>query len=608
MTITTVVLVFFVLFVGAVPATAQDTEETTIKAWAVAEYGEPLYDEGMPHWPYADPDAPKGGTLVLAEYGGFDSLNTLILRGEWHASIGLTGDSLMTSSADEIGVRYGSLAESVEYPEDVSWAIFTIRPEARYHDGHPVTADDFLYQFELLKEHGRPFLRAIYDPIERAEVLSEHRIKFYFTTRNKMKPLILAAGLGPEPRHWWSQDGRDPTKTFLEPPLGTGEYKLVEVVPDRRLVYERVDDYWGKDLPINRGTYNFDRIVYEFYRDQTVMFEAFKAGGYDIRTEGSELRWATGYDFPAIESGEVVKRAVPIKVPRGISGLFINTRRPYLADVRVRQAINHLFDFEWTRDNILYGYNERSETYFVNSDYGATGLPEGKELEILEPFRDQLPQDLFTEPFDLPETDASGNIRQQLRQALRLFREAGWALRDGRLVNAETGAPFTLEILTVTQDSERWTQPFIRNLERAGITARNTRVPDTATWQRRADEFDFDMFTAVYTFFPPPGTELVSRFHSREAEVPGSANISGVRDPVVDALLDQLVAATDYETLVATTRALDRVLLWGHYIVPFWHREEAWIAYKNIYGIPDRHPRYAIGASTTWWMRELEPQ
>jgi microcin C transport system substrate-binding protein len=412
---------------------------------------------------------------------------------------------------------------------------------------------------------------------------------------------VLAAGLGPSPRHWWAQNGRDPTQTFLEPPLGNGPYRLAEVDPGRRLVYERVPDYWGRDLPINRGRHNFGRIVYDFYRDQTVMFEAFKGGAYDFRSESSEVRWATGYDFPALKEGRFERRAIPVRSPRGMSAYFINTRRPHLADVRVREALNHLFDFEWIRKNLLFGYNDRNRSYFIQSDYGATGVPEGKELELLQPFRDRLPPSLFSEPFEPPRTDGSGNIRANQREALRLFKEAGWELKGGKLVDS-AGRQFGVEILTVTQDSERWTQAYVQNLQRTGIDARQVRLPDSATWERRADEFDFDLFTATYTFFPPPGTELVSRFASAEADIRGSANMTAVRDPVVDAMLDRIVNATDYETLVAATKALDRTLLWGWYVVPLWNRSESWIAHKSIFAWPERVPRYGVGFLDTWWV------
>lgn len=583
------------------PALADD--QTIIRAWAVAEFGEPGLDQAtFEHWPYANPNAPVGGTVTLAEYGGFDSFNTWISRGEWqNTNIGLTRDALMVGSADEIGVVYGQIAEFVEYPEDVSWAIFHIRPEARWHDGTPITAGDFKFAFDLLKEEGRPFLRVIFEPLASAEVLDDRRIKFSFTTRNQKKALVLAAGLSPEPQHWWAEEGRDPTKTYLEPPLGSGSYRLVEVDPGRRLVYERVPDYWGWGLKTMRGIDNFHRIIYEYYRDQDVMFEAFKGGGYDFRTEGSELRWATGYDIPAVRDGAIRQRTVPVKAPRGVQAYFINTRRPHLADVRVREALNLLYDFEWIQKTILFGFNERSETYFINSDYSATGLPTGKELEFLEPFRAQLPERLFTEPFDLPETDASGRNRRLTRQALRLFGGAGWQVQNGRMVNQD-GEQLRIELLTVTQDSERWTQPYVENLRRVGIDARIFRVPDSATWQRRADDFDFDLFTAVYTFYPPPGTELVSRFHSSEADVPGSANLTGIKNEAVDALLERIVSATDYETLVQATRALDRVLLWNYLIVPHWHRSEAWLAFQDKFGYPDRNPRYGVGFNT-WWVK-----
>lgn len=576
-------------------------EEGVTRTHALAEYGEPKYGPGFGHFDYADPAAPKGGAVKLAEYGSFDSLNPLILRGEWPGSIGLIGDSLMLPSDDETGVVYGLIAESAEYPEDKSWVIFNLRPEARWHDGVPITARDFEYAMQILREHGRPFLKAFLEDVTSVEVLDDHRIKYSFRTRDRMKPLVTVASFGPQPRHWWTAEGRDPSRTTLEPPLGSGPYRLARVDPGRALVYERVPDYWAAHLPVNRGRNNFDTISYDFYRDQNVMFEAFKGGAYDFRVETSELRWATGYDIPAIRDGAIVKEAVHDETPAGIRAYFLNTRRPQLSDPRVREALAWLYDFEWVRKNLLYGHNERSATFFVNSEFGSSGLPEGKERELLESYRDRLPGSVLTEPFVPPETEGDGDIRRNLRQALRLMREAGWEVRDGRLVNARTGEPFRLDVLLITSDSERWTQPWIANLRRAGIDARIVMAPDVATWSRRIDDFDFDVVVALYTFFPPPGPELGSRFHSSQADIRGSANMTGVRDPVVDELLDRIVTATDLETLTAASRALDRVLLAGWYVVPLWHRDEIWIAYRSTLVRPATKPRYGVGFPDTWW-------
>lgn len=585
------------LLLGSGPVFAAEEQHIT-RAWAIAEFGEPLYAEGIEHWPYANPDAPKGGTIVLGAFGSFDSLNVYVLRGTWASGIGLIYDSLMTGSGDELATMYGLIAESVEYPEDKSWIVFNLRPEARFHDGTPITAHDFEFTFEVIREHGRPFLQSFYEEVDAVEVLGDHRLKFTFTTRDSMKPLIKIAGLSPEPRHYWAE--RDISRTFLEPQLSSGPYRLAELDPGRSITYERVEDYWAADLPVNRGLNNFDRIRYDYYRDMEVMFEAFKAGEIDFRAENSARRWATGYDIEQVRNDRIITETIPDENPQGIQAFFFNLRRDTFSDIRVREALGQLFDFEAIQRTVLYGQYARVNSYFPNSDFGVDGgLPTDEELTILEPYRDQLPEEVFTQAFEPPRTDGSGNIREQLREALRLLREAGWQLQDGRLV--KDGRRMNIEFLTVSADSERIIAPFIQNLRRVGIEA-SIRLVDSAQYERRIDERDFDIITVRLNFFPPPGPELRSYYGSAAADVEGSANMAGIKHPVVDALIEQIIAAEDLDTLKATNRALDRVLLWQHYVIPQFYNDAFRIAYWNRFDRPETLPRYGTGFPTTWWL------
>ena len=573
-------------------------EQTLTKTWAIAEFGEPLYKDGIEHWPYVNPDAPKGGKIVLDDFGSYDTLNFYVLKGDWPGSIGLVYDSLMTGSGDEIGALYGLIAESVEYPEDKSWAIFNIRSEARYHDGQPIRAQDFVFALDTVKEHGRAFIQSAYLDVERAETLNDQQVKFYFKTKNSMKPMAQAAGMYPLPVHYW--EGKDVTASTLEPPLSSGPYRVKNLEPGRSITYERVADYWGQDLPVNRGLNNFDEIRFDYYRDLTVMFEAFKAGEIDFRSEDSAKRWATEYTMPELDNGTMIKEAVPNESPRGIGGFFFNLRRAKFQDPRVRQALLSLYDFEAIQRTLLYGFYTRTKSYFPSSDYGASGPPTEAELALLEPYRDQLPPELFTEAFEPPVSDGSGRNRQNKRIALRLFKEAGWELKNGRMLNAETGEQFGFELMTAWPETERLALPYIEALKSAGIDA-SVRLVDSSQWRERVNERDFDIYSAGYNFFPPPGQLQRSYYGSEYADQRGS-NAMGIKNPVIDALLDQLVVEEDLDRLKAINRAMDRVLLWNYYAIPLYYNPDSWIAYWNKFGKPEKKPRYAIGFPDSWWL------
>ena len=567
---------------------------------ALTAFGEPpRYPADFTHFDYVNPDAPKGGSITLAGAGSFDSLNAFIISGTPAGGAGLTLESLAVGSDDEVFTYYGSLAEAIYVPEDRSWVAFRLREEARWHDGMPVTADDVVWSFDTLTTDGAPIYRIYYAEVIDAEALDDRTVRFTFAGPGNTELPLIMGQLPVLPKHYWEE--RDFTAATLEPPLGNGPYRVAEVVPGRSITFERVEDWWGADLPVNRGRYNFDRITFEYYRDISVMLEAFLAGQYDIRGEHSASNWATAYDTPAVRDGRIVRDEIAHSDPRGMQAFVFNTRRPVFQDPRVREAINYLFDFEWMRANLFHGLYRRTGSYFSNSELAATGLPSGAELAVLEPFRDQLPERVFTEEFLPPTTDGSGRIRANLRQAIRLFGEAGWTLDDeSRLVNGQTGAQMQFEILYRQADLIRMISPFISNLEQAGIDV-EPRLVDTAQYIRLRDGYEFDMTVATLPQTLSPGNEQREFWGSGIADVQGGRNLAGIRDPVIDALIDQIITAPDRETLVSRTRALDRVLLWGFYVVPHYYDDRVRVAYWNRFAHAETIPLYGIGSSPTSW-------
>ena len=582
-------------------AFADNHNKNTTTSWSIAEFGEPLYDETLTHWPYVNPDAPSGGSVVLGAFGGFDSLNSFILKGEWPRSLGLAGDTLMVGSADELAALYGLIAASAEYPEDKSWISFTLRPEARFDNGTPITAADIEYSFKTIREHGRPFLKSFYDEVESVEVLGEHEIKFLFNTTGTMKPLMKVAGLSPLSVEYWKD--KDISKTYLKPGPSSGAYYIADVDAGRSITYKRVENYWGKDLPINKGLNNFDTIRYDYYRDLEVMLEAFKAGEIDFRVENSSKRWATAYQIDEVDNGQGILDTPPDNKPQAIQGYFFNTRRAPFDDQNVRKAIDLLYDFETIKRTILYNQYTRINSFFPNSDYGSNGPPSDDEISILEPFKDQLTPEVLSTEYLSPVTDGSGRNRTQLRQALALFNEAGWQLNGGKLM--KDGQQTSIELLLVSPDSQRVAAPFIQNMNKAGINA-TVRIVDSAQYQVRVDDFDFDLISAGLNFFPPPGPELRSYYGSEAADERGSANMAGIKNPVADELIEQIINAESLEQLQIITRALDRVLLWNNYVIPQFYNADHRIAHWNRFGKPATLPQYisylGSGYPTGWWI------
>jgi len=589
----TAITALFFSFAATAPA-----GEPARPVHALAMHGSPKYGPDFHHFDYTDPSALKRGEARLHAIGTFDTLNGFTLKGVPAAGLGNMVDTLLVGSEDEAFTEYGLLAESIQVPEDRSWVTFTLRPEARWHNGRPVSVEDVIFSLETLKAKGHPFYRAYYANVERAEKVGERQVKFIFSGgENRELPLIIGQ-LPILPKHYWQ--GRDFEKTTLEPPLGSGPYRIKTVNPGRSITYQRVPDYWGKDLAVNRGRYNFRTIRYDYYRDSTVALQAFKAGEYDFRLENSSKDWATAYDIPAVKEGLIVKETIPHERPTGMQAFAYNIRKPIFADRRVREALAYAFDFEWTNRNLFYGQYARTKSYFSNSELASRGLPSPEELGILEPFRDRLPPEVFTREFDPPSTAGDRSIRTNLRRALKLLRDAGWAFQGRRLVRQGTGEPFSFEILLNSPTWERIALPFAKNLERLGIDVR-VRTVDTAQFQKRVEEFDFDMIVDVFPQSLSPGNEQRDFWGSASADQPGSRNTVGIKDPVVDALIDLVISAPDRKSLIARTRALDRVLLWGHYVIPHWHIRAFRVAYWNKFSRPRISPKYALGFDT-WWI------
>ena len=581
----------------AAPAGRAAAQQGAIRTHALSLLGEPALPADFPHFPWVNPDAPKGGEVALTALGSFDSFNPFILRGTPSVGIANLYDSLLMESPDEASTEYAHLASAIEIPADRMGVTFELRETARWHDGRPITAEDVVWTFNALRTQGRPFYRAYWADVSEVVADGPRRAVFRFKSNENRELALILGQLSVLPKHWW--EGRDFARPSLDVPLGSGPFRIERFEPGRSVVYRRVDIYWARDLPTRKGTNNFDVLRYEYFRDTTVDFEAFKAGQIDFRTENTARNWATGYDFPAVRRGLVKRDEIRHERPTGMQAFVMNLRRPLFQDARVREALGQVFDFEWLNANIFNGLYTRTRSFFSNSELASSGLPTGKELAVLEPFRSQLPDTVFTVESRLPQTDGSGNNRDGLRRALDLMRQAGWTIRDRRLVNAQ-GQRFEFEILLNGATFERIALPYVQWLQRLGVEAR-VRTVDPAQYQVRTDAFDYDMTVDVIPQSLSPGNEQRDFFTCEKARENGSQNIAGICSPVIDALVELVIAAPDREELIARTRALDRVLLNGAFVIPQWHLRAFWIAYWNRFGRPDRNPKYGLGFDT-WWI------
>ena len=579
------------LFVGRAAA-----EEA---AHGLSLFGDLKYGSDFAHFDYVAPNAPKGGLLHLATVDTYSTLNPFTLKGTSAAGAGLPFESLLEGSADEADAAYGLVAESVTLAPDRRSVRFLLRPEARWHDGTPITARDVAFSFEILTTEGHPAFANQLAGVDRVETTGDREVTFHLADPDNRKLPLIVGGLSIVSEAYYRD--RAFGETTMEPPLGSGAYRVAKVDPGRSITYERVADYWASRLPLNVGRYNFDTITYDYYRDRTVLVEALKAGEFDVHEEFTSKVWATQYDIPAVEEGWLIKDVLKDNTPSGVQAFFFNTRLPKFQDRRVREAFAYAFDFEWLNKNQFYGLYDRMASYFENSELAARGLPSQAELALLEPHRGGVPEEVFTKAFVPPATDGSGNNRRNLRAARALLEEAGWVTKERKLVNAETDEPMTVEFLYFEPTFERIYAAFARSLERLGVGV-TLRLVDGAQYEERLKTHDFEITTIRFVFSLSPGAELNSYFASSTVDQVGSFNIPGIKDLVVDALIAEVAAATDRPSLIAATRALDRVLLWGHYMIPQWYKGAHHLVYWNKFDRPALKPRYARGVIDTWWV------
>jgi microcin C transport system substrate-binding protein len=588
-------------------ALAQGAASAKVWKHGLSLFGELKYPEGFKQFEYVNAGAPKGGIARQMAFGTFDNFNMVVagVKGTLAAGIDLIYDTLTVAALDEVSTEYGLLAEAVSHPEDHSSVTYRLRANAKWHDGQPVTVDDVIFSFETFKTN-HPQYAAYYSHVTKAEKTGEREVTFAFDGPGNRELPQIVGQLTVLPKHWWQGTDkagkkRDVAATTLEPPLGCGAYRLKEFVPGRSIAFERVADYWGKDVNVNVGRDNFNELRYEFFRDSTVALEAFKADALDWRTENSAKNWAIAYDFPAVNDKRVVKEEFPILSSGGMQAFAFNLRRPKFGDPRLRRAFNYALNFEEMNRQMFFGQYKRIKSYFEGMELASSGLPEGAELAILETIRDKVPPEVFTTVYSNPVNDTAEAVRSNLREATRLLREAGYEVRDRRLVNAKTGEPFVVEILIEAPEWERLVLPYKQPLERLGIQM-SLRTVDDAQYENRLRQWDYDIIVASWGQSLSPGNEQRGFWSSRAADQPGSRNYVGIKNPAVDTLIDRLIFSTNRADLVAATKALDRVLLWNFYVVPQWTYGKVRSARWDRFAHPDPLPKYGFsGFPTVWW-------
>ncbi len=588
---------------GASSSTGKETRHH-----ALSLIGTPRYSAGFQHFDYVNPRAPKGGRARLAATGSFDTLNLFTNKGDPARGLGLIYDSLMDQSLDQPSTSYCLLCEWVSYPEDFSSVTFKLRPQARWHDGKPITPEDVIFSFNSFTAH-HPFYKFYYKNVKSVEKTGPGLVTFRFAVRHNRELPQIMGDLAIMPRHYWTGNNdrgekRDPGRSTLEPPLGSGPYRIRSLKGGDNIIYERVKDYWAQDLPVRSGQYNFDEISYTYFRDDTVALESFKSGRLDFRQETSSKNWASAYDFPAFKKGLVKKQLVTLKTAEPMQAFVLNTRRNKYQNRDVRQAFNLAFDFEWANKNLFYGQYKRVSSYFQNTELASSGLPQGKELEILEEIRDLVPQEVFTTPFSLPVNKTPRDFRKHLRQAAALLDRAGWKISGRQRVNEKTGEVLSAEFLLVSPAFERIVLPYTQALAKLGIKT-SVRLVDSSQYVRRLRSFDFDIVIGTFRQSQSPGNEQRDFWSSAAADKQGSRNLIGIKDKGIDRLIDKIIFAKSRADLVAATRALDRVLLWNKFVVPQWYAPFERIAYWNRFGQPATLPTQGVGFLATWW---VDPQ
>ena len=569
------------------------------KVHGIAMHGEPKYESSFRHLDYVNPNAPKGGEVKFGSYGSFDNLNRVAFKGSKAAGLGYINDTLMRRVWDEAFSLYGLIAEFVEMPDDRSSITFYLNPNATFHDGSQITREDVLFSLETFQTKGTPNQKKTYGKVITTEFIGEYGIKMNFiNNEDKELPLIVAGFLPIIPKKFY--ENLDVTKTFLDIPLGSGPYTIDSLDPGRQIKYKRVEDYWAKDLPVNKGLYNFDTIIYDYYKDSNVLVEAFKVGEYDFRREYNVKRWLTEYDFNAVDTGKVILKEMNNDRPVGMNGLVLNTRRDLFKNRNVRLALSYAYDHEWINKTIYQNAYVRTDSYFDNSPLASSGLPSDKELELLNPWKNQLPAEVFSETFSPPKTDGSGNDRKNLLMAKEILEKEGWFIENGKLI--KNGEEFKFEFLIVSPSDEKIALAFQSNLKKLGITM-DVRTVDSSQYQARLLNYDFDMIKRYWGVSLSPGNEQQFYWGSEVGKKDGSRNYSGINSPVIDALIEKLISANDRIELLTAIHALDRVLLWGHYVIPLYHSNKDRIAYWDFFEYPDKIPLYGI-VIESWWINK----
>ncbi len=569
------------------------------KTHGIAMHGKPKYEESFTHLDYVNPDAPKGGVVRFGSYGSFDNLNRVAFKGSKAAGLGYVNDTLMRRVWDEAFSLYGLIAEFVEMPEDRSSVTFYLNPKATFHDGSPITRDDVLFSLETFQTKGTPNQKKTYGKVISTELIGNNGIKMVFVNNeDKELPLIVAGFLPIIPKKYY--ENIDVTKTFLDIPLGSGPYTIESLDPGRQIKYKRVENYWARDLPVNKGLYNFDTIIYDYYKDSNVLVEAFKVGEYDFRREYNVKRWLSEYDFKAVDSGEVILKEMNNDRPVGMNGLVMNTRKNIFNNRNVRLALSYAYDHEWINKTIYQNAYVRTDSFFDNSPLSSSGLPSDAELELLNPWKDQIPSEIFTETFTPPKTDGSGNARKNLLKAKEILQEEGWTIKNDKLT--KDGKEFKFEFLIVSPSDEKIALAYQSNLKKLGITM-EVRTVDSSQYQARLLNYDFDMIKRYWGVSLSPGNEQQFYWGSEVGKKDGSRNYPGINSPAVDALIEKLISAKNREELTTAIHALDRVLLWGHYVVPLYHSNKDRIAYWDFFEYPEEIPLYGI-VIESWWVNK----
>lgn len=571
-------------------------------AHGLAMHGQPKYPADYTHFDYVNPNAPKGGSMVLGAIGTFDNLNGFIVKGSSAAGLGLAYQSLTVGAADEAFTQYCLICETMDVPDDRSWIEYTLRPDAVWHDGEPITVDDVIFSLETLRDKGVPFYRSYYKNVTKSEQTGPRSVKFTFEGGVNLELPLIMGQLTIIPKHYW--ESREFGDTTLEPPLGSGAYRITAVDPGRSITYERVKNHWSERLPVSVGTSNYDTLRYDYYRDTTVALEAFKGGNIDFRAENSSKEWATAYDVPAVNEGLIIREEIPHQRSAGMQAWVLNNRQPMFSDRRVRWALAHAYNHEWINKSLQYSAYTRNDSFFENSELASRGLLKdagAEEREILERYRDQLPPELYSEVYAPPVSDvARATDRKNIRIAGDMLTEAGWEIRDGKRVNVETGQTMSFEIMLIQPSFERIAEPFKQSLERLGIDA-NVRTIDSSQYINRLDNYDFDIIVSGWGQSLSPGNEQRGAWGTVAADQPGGRNRAGIKDPVIDELVELVISASDRDSLVQRTRALDRALLWGHYVIPMYHIPHDRWAYWDKFERPEVTP--TRGAQLfAWWI------